>query len=78
MLTKNALRDTLVHFLHRAHDSFQVEAGVGLLPNHSPSRLADILVQSWNLGRPVALVISVVSPLNPSTLGEVGTMPTPG
>ena len=33
---------------------------------------ADILLQNWNLGRPVALEISVVSPLNPSTLAEAG------
>ncbi|KAL5475017.1 hypothetical protein EMCRGX_G027062 [Ephydatia muelleri] len=33
---------------------------------------ADILLQNWNLGRPVALDISVVSPLNPSTLAEAG------
>ena len=29
-------------------------------------------MQNWNLGRPVALDISVVSPLNPSTLAEAG------
>ena len=33
---------------------------------------ADILMKHWNHGRPVALDISVVSPLNPSTLAEVG------
>eukprot|EP00731_Ephydatia_muelleri_P029896 Em0021g419a len=38
------------------------------------SRPADILVQHWNHGRPVALDISVVSPLNPSTLAEAGEM----
>ena len=68
----NALRDTLVHFLHRAHASVQVEVGAGLFPDHSQSRPADILLQNWNLGRPVALDISVVSPLNPSTLAEAG------
>ena len=31
-------------------------------------------MQHWNLGRPVALDISVVSPLNPSTLAEAGAM----
>eukprot|EP00731_Ephydatia_muelleri_P008091 Em0004g429a len=30
------------------------------------------LARNWNLGRPVALDISVVSPLNPSTLAEAG------
>eukprot|EP00731_Ephydatia_muelleri_P031166 Em0022g680a len=66
------MRDTLVHFLHRAHASVQVEVGAGLFPDHSQSRPADILLQNWNLGRPVALDISVVSPLNPSTLAEAG------
>ena len=37
-----------------------------------PTIPADILLQNWNLGRPVALDISVVSPLNPSTLAEAG------
>eukprot|EP00731_Ephydatia_muelleri_P002494 Em0001g2494a len=48
------------------------EVGAGLFPDHSQSRPADILLQNWNLGRPVALDISVVSPLNPSTLAEAG------
>ena len=61
-----------MHFLHRAHASVQVEAGAGLFPDHLQSRPADILVQNWNLGRPVALDISVVLPLNPSTLAEAG------
>eukprot|EP00731_Ephydatia_muelleri_P000820 Em0001g820a len=60
------------HFLHRAHASIEVEAGAGLFPDHSQSRPADILVKHWNHGRPVALDISVVSPLNPSTLAEAG------
>ena len=72
VLRHNALRDTLVHFLHRAHASVQVEVGAGLFPDHSQSRPADILLQNWNLGRPIALDISVVSPLNPSTLAEAG------
>ena len=72
VLRHNALRDTLVHFLHRAHASVQVEAGAGLFPDHSQSRPVDILLQNWNLGRPCALDISVVSPLNPSTLAEAG------
>ena len=72
VLRHNALRDTLVHFVHRAHASVQVEVGAGFFPDHSQSRHADILLQNWNLGRPVALDISVVSPLNPSTLAEAG------
>ena len=72
VLRHNALRDTLVHFLHCAHASVQVEVGAGLFPDHLQSRPADILLQNWNLGRPVALDISIVSPLNPSTLAEAG------
>ena len=49
-----------------------IEVGAGLFPDHSQSRPADTLLQNWNLGRPVALDISVVSPHNPSTLAEVG------
>ena len=70
----NALRDTLAHFLHRAHASIEVEAGAGLFPDHSQSQPADILMKHWNHGRPIALDISVVSPLNPSTLAEAGVM----
>ena len=70
----NALRNTLTHFFHRVHASIEVEAGAGLFPDHSQSQPADILVTNWNLGRPVALDISVVSPLNPSTLAEAGAM----
>ena len=51
----NALMDTLAHFLHLVHASIEVEAGAGLFPDHSQSRPADILVQHWNHGRPVAL-----------------------
>ena len=61
-----------MHFLHCAHASVQVEVGAGLFPDHSQSRPADILLQNCNLGGPVALDISVVSPPNPSTLAEAG------
>ena len=46
----------------------------GLFIDHSQSRPADIQVQKRDLGRPVLLDISVVSPLNPSTLAEAGAM----
>ena len=45
---------------------------VWLFPDHSQSQPADILVQHWKYGGPIALDISVVSPLNPSTLAEAG------
>ena len=48
-------------------------SGAGIFPDHSQTRPADILVLHWNLGKPVALdmYISVVSPINPSTLGNL-------
>ena len=61
-----------MHFLHRAHASVHIEVGAGLFLDHSQSRPADILLQNWNLGSPVALDITVVSPLNHSTLAEAG------
>ena len=61
-----------MRFLHHVHALVQVEAGAGPFPNHLQPRPADILVQNWYLGRPVGLDITVVSPLNPSTLAEVG------
>ena len=54
------------------HVSVQVEAGAVLF--HLQSRPAGILVKNWDLGRPVALDIIVVLPLNPSTLAEVEAM----
>eukprot|EP00731_Ephydatia_muelleri_P016483 Em0009g907a len=60
--------------ISRHNASIEVEAGAVLFPDHSQSRPADILVQHWNHGRPIALDISVVSPLNPSTLAEAGAM----
>ena len=42
----------------------QVQIIIWLFPDHSQSRPADILVQNWNLGRPVALDISVAKSFN--------------
>ena len=52
LLRHNALRDTLVHFLNRAHASVQVEVDAGLFPDHSQSRPADILCRIGTLGGP--------------------------
>ena len=54
--------------------SIKVEASAGFFPEHSQPQPADILVQNWNLGRPLALGISIVSPLNPTALAEAGAM----
>ena len=52
--------------------SVQVEAGAGLSTDLSQSRPADIIVQDWDRGKPAALDISVVSPLNSNVLSAVG------
>ncbi|KAL5516376.1 hypothetical protein EMCRGX_G001678 [Ephydatia muelleri] len=47
------------------------------LRKFTPSNFANgaqKVTEHWNHGRPVALDISVVSPLNPSTLAEAGAM----
>ena len=53
------------HFLHRAHGLVLGDAGTGLFSRRICS---NYLLIFWDLGRPVALGITVVSLLNPSTL----------
>ena len=57
----------LAESFHTAHLS---EAGAGLSTDLSQSRPADILVQDWDRGKPVAFEISVVSPLNSNGSGS--------
>ena len=42
--------------------------------DQSQQRPADILVQNWDVGMPIALDVSVVSLSNPSSSAEVGAM----
>lgn len=49
-----------------------MEAGHNLTTDHRRSHPADILLPSWNLGKPAAIDLSVTLPLNPLTLTEVG------
>ena len=72
VLSHNKLRDILVESFHRAHIRVQVEAGSGLSQDHSNSRPADILVFDWDRGKPAALDLTVVSPLNANILKEAG------
>eukprot|EP00731_Ephydatia_muelleri_P009007 Em0004g1345a len=62
VISAHVISSLQMHFLHRAHASAHIEVGAGLFPDHLQSRPADILLQNWNRGRPVALDISVVSP----------------
>ena len=55
----NKLRDTLAEACRRAHLSVKVEAGCNLTLDHSHSRLADILVPNWSVGKPAPFDLSV-------------------
>ena len=68
----NRLRDIVVESCRRAHLSVHLEVGHNLTPDHSNTRPADILIPHWCMGKPVALDLSVTSPLNPLTLLEAG------
>ena len=57
----NKLRDIFNGgIFHNAHLSVQVEAGTGISTDLSQSRLADILVQDWDQGKPAATGISFI------------------
>ena len=62
-----------VESFHQTYIHVQAEAGSGLRQDHSHSRPADILVFDWDHGKPVALDLTVISPLNANILKEVGT-----
>ena len=54
----------------RAHLSVKVEVGYGLSREHFTSHPADVLVRSWDRGKPAAFDVTVASPLTPATLNE--------
>ena len=64
------LRDVLADFFRQAHLSVAVEKSHGLTRDHNHQRPADLLVISWDRGRPAAMDITVTSPLTPVILGE--------
>ena len=66
------LRDVFSQFCHRAHQGGQLEVGCGFGVDKRHSRPADILVQNWIIGKPAAFDFTVTSPLNLTTLTEVG------
>ena len=68
----NNLRDIFADICRRAHLSVKVEVGYGLSREHFNSRPADVLVQSWDRGKPAAFDVTVASPLTPATLNEAG------
>ena len=72
VLRHNSLRDVFAQFCHRARLGGQLEVGHGYGAESSLSRLADILVPNWMIGKPAAFDLTVVSPLNSTTLNEAG------
>ena len=68
----NRLCDIVAESCRRAHLSVHLEVGHNLIPDHSNTRPADILIPHWCMGKPAALDLSVTSPLNPLTLLEAG------
>ena len=48
----------------------QMEVGSGLGHDERCTRLADVLVPNWDLGKPAAFDLTVASPLNQSILNE--------
>ena len=69
----NAIRDTLFDAAQSAALAPTREAS-GVVA-YSQSRPADILLPTWRHGRPAALDVHVISPLQNSTLHEAATTP---
>ena len=72
VLCHNSLRDVFAKFCHTARLVGQLEVGHGSGADSSLSRLADILVPNWTIGKPAAFDLTAVFPLNSTTLNEAG------
>ena len=59
----NRLRDEVFNLCRRAHLSVSVERGHGLTRDLAHTRPADILIAGWDRGKPVALDLTITSPL---------------
>ena len=66
----NRLRDVLVEYCHLALVGCQVEMGSGWGLEMCMTRPADVLIPNWSLGKPVALDLTVTSPLNAEIISE--------
>ena len=62
----NKLCDVFVECCRQANVSAQVEVGSGFGHDKRNTRLADVLVPNWSLGKPAAFDLTITSPLNPS------------
>ena len=61
-----------MEFCHGACLGGQVEVGSGLGLDGLHSHPADVRVNNWHLGKPAVFDLTITSPLNPTTLTEVG------
>ena len=68
MTQQNQLRDVFAETCHRAHYPVRIEMGSGLTPDYNHSHPADVLVEGWERGKPVAFDITDFSTL-PSLSG---------
>ena len=66
----NHLLDEIFDLCRHALLSISVERGHGLTRDLDHTRPADILIAGWERGKPVALDITITSPLCPAILGE--------
>ncbi|KAL5494027.1 hypothetical protein EMCRGX_G015296 [Ephydatia muelleri] len=66
----NKLRDVFLYFCQRACLGPHLEMGCGAGYTNSQSRPADFLVPNWDLGKPAAFDLSIMSTLHPSVLQE--------
>ena len=56
----NAVRDQVFHTCKAAHLSPQIESRVNFTSQHRP---ADVLLPNWSCGRPLAIDVTITSPL---------------
>eukprot|EP00731_Ephydatia_muelleri_P006380 Em0003g628a len=63
VIRHNRLRDEVFNLCRRAHLSVSVERGHGLTRDLAHTRPADILIAGWDRGKPVALDLTITSPL---------------
>ena len=64
VVLSHSLRDVFAQYCHRARLSGQLEVGHGYGADSSVSRLVDIIVPNWTIGKPADFDLPVVSPLH--------------
>ena len=66
----NAVRDQIFYTCKAAHLSPQIESGVD---SASQQRPADVLLRNWSCGRPLAIDVTITSPLQSSVVATAAT-----